>query len=121
MSNPLLEMGHDLPNYAIIEPHHIEEAIPSLLQAAYESLKQAIALECSQTWENLIIPLEKTNQALGRAWGVVNHLTSVIDSADLRAAHAKMLPEVTAYSSAFEQSLELFEQYKKIQSSLTSI
>ena len=117
MSNPLLEMGYDLPNYAIIQPHHIEEAIPSLLQAAYLSLKQAIALDTSPTWENLIIPLEQTNQALGRAWGVVNHLTSVIDSADLRAAHAKMLPEVTAYSSAFEQSLELFEKYKKIESS----
>jgi oligopeptidase A len=117
MSNPLLEMGHDLPNYAVIEPHHIEEAIPSLLQAAYESLKQAIALDTSPTWENLIIPLEQTNQALGRAWGVVNHLTSVMDSADLRAAHTKMLPEVTAYSSAFEQSLELFEQYKKIHAS----
>jgi oligopeptidase A len=117
MSNPLLEMGQELPNYALIEPHHIEEAIQSLLQAAYESLKQSIALDTSPTWENLIIPLEQTNQALGRAWGVVNHLTSVIDSADLREAHAKMLPEVTAYSSTFEQSLDLFEQYKKIQSS----
>jgi len=107
-------MGHDLPNYAAIEPKHIEEAITQLLQTALQSLNEAIALKESPTWENLIVPLEQTNQALGRAWGVVNHLTSVLDSADLRAAHAKMLPEVTAYSSSFEQSLELFEQYKKI-------
>ena len=117
MSNPLLEMGHDLPNYSAIEPVHIEEAISSLLQAAHQSLDQAIALQVAPTWDNLIVPLEETNQALGRAWGVVNHLTSVVDSTDLRAAHAKMLPEVTAYSSAFEQSLELFEQYKKIHTS----
>ncbi|BDW10936.1 oligopeptidase A [Polynucleobacter sp. SHI8] len=117
MSNPLLEMGHDLPNYSAIEPAHIEEAISSLLQAAHQSLDQAIALQVAPTWDNLIVPLEETNQALGRAWGVVNHLTSVVDSTDLRAAHAKMLPEVTAYSSAFEQSLELFEQYKKIHTS----
>ncbi len=115
MSNPLLEMGHGLPNYFAIEPKHIEEAITSLLQDAHQSLKDAIALQDAPTWKNLISPLELTNQALGRAWGVVNHLTSVIDSTELRAAHAKMLPEVTAYSSAFEQSLELFEQYKKIQ------
>ena len=117
MNNPLLDMGHDLPNYAAIEPHHIEEAISSLLHDAYQSLHQAISLNEAPTWNNLVTPLELSNQALGRAWGVVSHLTSVLDSPELRTAHAKMLPEVTAYSSTFEQSLELFDHYKKIKSS----
>jgi oligopeptidase A len=117
MNNPLLDMGHDLPNYAAIEPHHIEEAISSLLHDAYQSLHQAISLNEAPTWNNLVTPLELSNQALGRAWGVVSHLTSVLDSPELRTAHAKMLPEVTAYTSTFEQSLELFDHYKKIKSS----
>ena len=117
MNNPLLAMGHDLPNYAAIQPHHIEEALSSLLESAYKSLNQATSLHEAPTWDNLVTPLEMSNQALGRAWGVVSHLTSVLDSPELRTAHAKMLPEVTAYTSTFEQSLELFDHYKKIKSS----
>ena len=114
MSNPLLDMGHDLPNYAAIQANHIEEAITSLLEKAYSSLDEAVAHNDQPTWDNFIIPLEMANQALSRAWGVVNHLTGVADEPELRAAHAKMLPEVTAYSSAFEQNLELFQRYKQI-------
>jgi len=107
-------MGHDLPNYATIQANHIEEAITILLKRAYSSLDNAIALNDAPTWNNFITPLEITNQALSRAWGVVNHLTGVADHPELRAAHAKILPEVTAYSSAFEQNLELFKRYKQI-------
>lgn len=117
MTNPLLAMGDDLPNYPAIEPQHITEAIAQLLQAAHQALDVAVSSPQAPSWDNLIAPLDLANQALGRAWGVVNHLTSVLDSPALRAAHAAMLPAVTAFSSAFEQSLELFEQYKKIQSS----
>ena len=117
MRNPLLEMGLGLPNYSAIEPAHIEEAIELFLEKAQSALDQAIHADIEPTWENLISPLELVNQELGRAWGVVNHLTSVLDSPELRAVHAKMLPKVTAYSSAYSQSLELFEKYKKIKSS----
>ena len=117
MRNPLLEMGLGLPNYSAIEPAHIEEAIELFLEKAQSALDQAIHADIEPTWENLISPLELVNQELGRAWGVVNHLTSVLDSPELRAVHAKMLPKVTAYSSAYSQSLELFEHYKKIKSS----
>ena len=117
MSNPLLTMGLDLPDYPAIKPNHIEEAVSSLLKNAYQALDEAVALEIEPTWDNLITPLELSNQSLGRVWGVVNHLTSVLDSPDLRAAHAKMLPLVTAYSSSFEQNLDLFEKYKQIRAS----
>jgi len=117
MSNPLLEMGNDLPNYSAIEPRHIEEAIDIFLDKAQLALDNAIQTDIDPTWENLIDPLELVNQDLGRAWGVVNHLTSVLDSTELRTIHAKMLPKVTAFGSAYAQSLELFEKYKKIKSS----
>ncbi len=117
MSNPLLDMGHDLPNYAAIEANHIEEAMSVLLKKAYSALDDAVALDTHPQWDNLITPLEIANQALGRTWGVVNHLTSVADNPKLRAAHAKMLPEVTAYSSSFEQNLALFQHYKELKNS----
>ena len=117
MSNPLLEMGNDLPYYSAIQPSHIEEAIDVFLDKAQLALDDAIKTDIAPTWENLIDPLDLVNQDLGRAWGVVNHLTSVLDSTELRAVHAKMLPKVTAFGSTYSQSLELFEKYKKIKSS----
>jgi oligopeptidase A len=117
MNNPLLAMGNDLPNYSAIEPQHIDEAIPILLEKAHAALQNATELKDLPTWDNLITPLEISNQELSRAWGVVNHLTSVVDTPPLRQSHAKLLPEVIAYSSAFEQNLELFEKYKLLKNS----
>jgi oligopeptidase A len=117
INNPLLAMGHDLPDYSQIKAEHIEPAISVLLEQATTALNHAAKLPDQPTWENLIAPLEQANEALGRAWGVVNHLTSVADYPELRAEHAKMLPQVTAFSSAFNQNIALYERYKKLQSS----
>lgn len=38
------------------------------------------------TWPKLVDPLEKLVDRLQVVWGVVNHLKSVKDSADLRSA-----------------------------------
>ena len=117
INNPLLAMGHDLPDYSQIKAEHIEPAISVLLEQATTALNHAAKLPDQPTWENLIAPLEQANEALGRAWGVVNHLTSVADYPELRAEHAKMLPQVTAFSSAFNQNIALYERYKTLQSS----
>jgi oligopeptidase A len=56
-------------------------------------------------------------EALGRAWGVVNHLTSVMDSPELRAAHAKVIPEVSAFFSACSQNLVIYQKVKALKDS----
>jgi oligopeptidase A len=117
MSNPLLDMGNDLPNYLAITPENIDVAIHELLKLAYQALDTAAQDSTPKTWDNLIEPLELANQSLGRAWGVVNHLTSVVDTPELRAIHAKLIPEVTAYQSTFEQNLKLFMAYKALKNS----
>jgi oligopeptidase A len=61
--------------------------------------------------------MEELNEGLGRAWGVVHHLTSVVDSPELRAAHATMIPEVTAFSSYFSQNLIIFQKVKTLKNS----
>lgn len=110
-------MGVNLPEYGLIKPEHIQPAITELLKNAYEALNIAENLNQTPTWENLILPLEDSNEALGRAWGVVNHLTSVVDTPELRSAHAAMIPEVTAFSSAFSQNLKIFQQVKTLKNS----
>ena len=114
MQNPLLSMGRDVPAYNQILPEHIQPAINALLTKAYDVLKDVENLQGTPSWANLIEPLEEVNESLGRAWGVVNHLTSVIDSPELRSAHATMIPEVTAFSSYFSQNLNIFEKVKTL-------
>jgi oligopeptidase A len=117
MHNPLLSIGRDVPAYNQILPEHIQPAINALLTKAYDVLKEVENLQGVPSWANLIEPLEDVNESLGRAWGVVNHLTSVIDSPELRNAHAAMIPEVTAFSSYFSQNLIIFEKVKSLKNS----
>jgi oligopeptidase A len=117
MHNPLLSIGRDVPAYNQILPEHIQPAINTLLSNAYHVLKEVENLQGAPSWANLIEPLEDVNESLGRAWGVVNHLTSVIDSPELRIAHAAMIPEVTAFSSYFSQNLIIFEKVKSLKNS----
>jgi len=117
MHNPLLSIGRDVPAYNQILPEHIQPAINTLLTNAYQVLKEIENLQDVPSWANLIEPLEDVNESLGRAWGVVNHLTSVIDSPELRTAHAAMIPEVTAFSSYFSQNLNIFEKVKNLKNS----
>ena len=112
MKNPLLEMGRNLPDYAAVRPEHIEPAINELLSKAQSSLAHAVSSNTPISWATLVTPLENSTEALGRAWGVVSHLNSVADNPELRAAHAKMLPTITAFWSSFAQNLDLFKRYK---------
>ena len=42
-------------------------------------------------------PLELATEKLGRAWGVVNHLNSVRDTPELRAAYNEAQPKITEF------------------------
>ena len=117
MNNPLLTMGHDLPDYKSITPDHIGPAIDALLDRAQAALDHATNPATDATWDKLIRPLENATENLGRAWGVISHLNSVVDTPELRKAHSKMLPKVTAFWSSFGQNLALFERYRELQQS----
>ena len=117
MNNPLLSMGRDLPDYSAIKAEHIAPAIETLLTKAETALNKALDHSTPATWHDLITPLESATEELGRAWGVVNHLTSVADNPELRQAHASMLPKVTAFWSGFGQNLDLFNRYRELHAS----
>lgn len=117
MNNPLISMGQDLPDFSAIKAEHIEPAIEALLNKANIALNKALDETTPPTWADFIFPLESATESLGRAWGVVNHLTSVADNPELRKAHATMLPKVTAFWSSFGQNLDLFNKYRKLHAS----
>lgn len=102
-----------LVDWTALTPEKIEADIEAALlegQAEIDAICK-VAGEAA-TFENTFLALEAAGETLGRAWGRIEHLTSVKDSEALREAHRKMLPKVTEYSSRIPLNAELWAALK---------
>ncbi|GHU06405.1 oligopeptidase A [Betaproteobacteria bacterium] len=112
-ANPLLDFS-DLPRFSAIEPEHVAPAIRQLLTEYGALVERLIATPTAPSWDNFVAPLFDSGEKLGRAWGVVGHLHSVMDIPAWREAYNTMLPEVSAFYADLGQNLALFRQYKTL-------
>ncbi|SDV49739.1 M3 family metallopeptidase [Chitinasiproducens palmae] len=115
-TNPLLDFS-DLPRFADVRPEHVSPALDVLLERARDAVARAAAPETPAGWDAVVAHLEAATEPLGRAWGIVGHLSSVADTPELRAAHAENLPRVTEFFASVGQNLALYEKYKAIAAS----
>lgn len=113
ISNPLLDFS-GLPRFDAIKPEHVTPAIEQLIADASAVLATLEAPSDNVTWENFVTPLEDTTERLGRAWGIVGHLNSVVDTPELRAAYNDNQPRITEFWTALSQNEALFAKYKAI-------
>ena len=112
-NNPLLNF-QDLPLFDQIKPEHVSPAIDTLLaecRTVVAQLEQPIA---DIHWDNFVTPLENVTEKLGRAWGVVGHLNSVVDTPELRAAFNENQVKLTEFWTALGQNLNLYQHYKNL-------
>jgi len=116
-NNPLLTFGRGVAAYSEVKPEHIAPAIQFLLKHAQTAVDTATDPKTPSSWDQLAEPLEDATEALGRSWGVISHLNSVADTAQLRAAYGEMLPEVTAFFSSLGQNLALYQKFKELKNS----
>ncbi len=113
MSNPLLNFT-GLPRFDEIRPDHITPAIETLLNRCKTVVSQLEAPMTDITWDNFITPLDDCTEQINRAWGIVNHLSAVADTPELRTAYNENLPKITEFWTSLSQNLALFEKYKTI-------
>ncbi|CAG2144609.1 Oligopeptidase A [Cupriavidus yeoncheonensis] len=116
VNNPLLDFT-DLPRFSEIRPEHISPALDVLLERAQAAVARAEDPATPSDWANAVEALEAVTEPLGRAWGVVGHLSAVADTPELRKAHAENLPRMTEFWSSLGQSLALYEKYKALATS----
>jgi len=114
--NPLLDFS-DLPRFDAIKPEHVTPAVDTLLEQNRALIAKLEAPMAQVTWENFVEPLENETEKLTRAWGVVGHLNSVVDTPELRATYNENQPKITEFWTSVAQNLALFEKYKTISSS----
>jgi len=89
MNNPLLDFS-GLPRFSEIRPEHVTPAVDELLAAGRATI--AAAARATPSWEAFVALQEDANERIGRAWGQVSHLHSVLDSPALREASTGTWP-----------------------------
>ncbi|WP_051516411.1 M3 family metallopeptidase [Herbaspirillum sp. RV1423] len=113
-NNPLLDFS-GLARFDAIKPEHVTPAVDILLTKASKLVAELEAPMAQVTWANFVEPLENATEQLGRAWSIVGHLNSVVDSPELRATYNENQPRLVEFWTALGQNLALFEKYKAVQ------
>ena len=111
--NALLDQ-RDLPRFADFAPEQVAPAVSQMIAEARQALDQAVAPATPPTWEAFHLPLQRATERLGRAWGMVRHLNSVLDSPTLRQAFNEQLPAVTEFWTQLGQHQALFAKYRDL-------
>jgi oligopeptidase A len=113
MSNPLLASS-DLPLFDRITPADMGPAVDALLARASEALETVVTPDFPAQWEAISAVLDVATEKLGTTWGAVNHLNSVADTPELRAAYNDALPKVTEFWTNLGADERLYAKYKAI-------
>ena len=98
-TNPLLEIEFKIP-FDRIRAQDIEPAIQELLQQSRARIEQIVADPKPRTFDSTMMELDTATEGLEYAMGIVRHLEAVVTTPDLRAAHNKVQPEVSAFYSS---------------------
>ncbi len=104
-SNPLLHPAGSgpfaLPDFDRIRPEHALPALKTVLGEARQTLREIEARLAREeaSWENLIAPLEAAEARIEQIWGPIAHLNAVLDSDELRPAHAQGLAWLTEWQN----------------------
>ncbi|WP_239576911.1 M3 family metallopeptidase [Archangium primigenium] len=102
-----------LPRFDRIRPEHVEPAVRALLARLNADL-DALERDVQPTWAGTVERLSTLTEPLGLAWGVINHLMGVQNSAELREAHAAVEGDVVETFMRVGQSVPLYRAYKTL-------
>ena len=115
--NPLLVSMDTLVDYAAIKPEHIAPAIEQLLATARDAITAAANAELAVSWDAIVTPLDDASEPLWRAWSVVGHLNSVVNTPELRDVYNAMLGKITEFSTWVGLHVGLYTQYQRLHQS----
>lgn len=113
MSNPLLAQG-TLPKFSEIKAEHIKPAVEQAIAHCKAVIEEVLANNQAYTWQNLVLPIEAADDALGKMWSPVSHMNSVVNSDELREAYESCLPLLSEYSTFVGQHQPLYQAYKQL-------
>jgi oligopeptidase A len=114
-TNPLMDI-QGIPPFPDIETEHVQPAITALCEQAENGLEE---LENSFTasWDSVVTNVDDFRRPLTRAWMLVGHFMSVLNSDELREAHQAVQPIVIQTQMKLAQSKAHYEAAKALKES----
>ncbi|HEY4990426.1 MAG TPA: M3 family metallopeptidase [Opitutaceae bacterium] len=94
--NPFLDPSFRI-RWSALRPELVEASMDAAIERAEAALREIENATASLTFEGTFLALDEATDALNRAWSRVTHLQSVADSPQLREAHNRSLPKVSAF------------------------
>ena len=73
-----------LPKFSEIKVEQIESALDKLLAHNLKEIDALLAQSGPFTWENLMAPMESSDDVLNRFWSPIGHLNAVMNNDKLR-------------------------------------
>ena len=117
MTNPLLDTS-SLPRFDEIQPEHVLPAIRKVIEDNRAQLDVLLNSGAAPGIDVLVAPVEHMDHELGRVWSPVNHLQSVLGSAEWREAYKQALPLLTEYGTEISQNVDLQRAYAQVSKNL---
>ena len=115
MSNPLLKPG-TLPPFGDIRAEHMVPAVEQTLAEVRRGIEAIVETE-SCSYPSVVKAREELEDRLHHVWSPIGHLNGVMNSPEIREAHAKGLDMLTEYYTGVGQNQGLFEAYKQVRDS----
>lgn len=109
--NPLYHPP-EAPNFAAIRPEHVQ-AIEAIIAENRQAVEDLLA-QSVFSWENFVLPLERMENRLSKAFSPISHLQSVCSSEQWRKAYEKVLPLLSEYGADMAQHSGLYAAFKSI-------
>jgi oligopeptidase A len=94
--NPFLDPSFQI-RWSALRPELVEPSMDAAIERAEAALREIESTGADPTFEGTFLALDEATDALNRAWSRVTHLQSVADSPQLREAHNRALPKVSAF------------------------
>ncbi|HGM2714344.1 TPA: M3 family peptidase, partial [Neisseria gonorrhoeae] len=104
IDNALLHLGEE-PRFNQIKTEDIKPAVQTAIAEARGQIA-AVKAQTHTGWANTVERLTGITERVGRIWGVVSHLNSVVDTPELRAVYNELMPEITVFFTEIGQDIE---------------
>lgn len=111
-TNPLLTPYKDRPQFSIIKPEYIAEALRVALAQHKIIVEQVLQNIDQPSWQSLVVPLDEANDQLSKMWSPIRHVNSVCSNPELRKAHDLGRQQITEYFTQLKQDENLYQAYK---------
>ena len=99
----------DYPDWNAVSPEGIAAELPRLLETA-SSAVAAVEDETATGYESLVWALGNATRQLWRTWGILTHMTGVMNSEAWRQVEEGWQPKIVAFSLRVAQSPVLYRR-----------